>query len=180
MPVVLVAAEASAARDGLRFALEENGFVVLEASDGLAAVRAALRARPDAVVLGELAAALPARAAARLLANEPTAQELAVVLADRSDAAPREVVEAVREQLIAADQRRAGRPPFRFSPIDLDDDDVLARVCAIVADDVGPVAPGGLGQPRVSDERKPDRPGRSPEPPGPASPSGDEGRHGGR
>jgi twitching motility two-component system response regulator PilH len=152
MPTVLVADDSPTLRRIVSTVLEREGYQVVLAEDGVEAVQGAFRHQPDAVVLDVQMPRLSGYVAARLLKDDWQTCEVPVVLLTSLDAASDrywgaqtgadrfltkdfeapELVETLSEVLAAADERRGGRPPLRPDPVELGDDEVLARVSELL------------------------------------------------
>ncbi|MHB1614948.1 MAG: response regulator [Actinomycetes bacterium] len=152
MPTVLVADDSPTMRRIVTSVLEREGFDVVAVADGVEAVQAAFADRPDAAILDVQMPRVSGYVAARLLKDDWQTQDVPLVLLTSLDAASDrywgaqtgaerfltkdfeapELVEAIREVLAAADERRGGRPVYRPDPVELSDDDVLTRVCEIL------------------------------------------------
>ena len=152
MPTVLIADDSPTLRRIVSSVLEREGFQVVFAEDGVEAVQAAFRHLPDAVILDVQMPRLSGYVAARLLKDDWQTAEIPIVLLTSLDAASdrywgaqtgadrfltkdfeaSELVDAVREVMRVADERRGGRPPLRPDPLDLGDDEVLARVSELL------------------------------------------------
>ena len=152
MPTVLVADDSPTLRRIVSTVLERAGHTVVFAEDGVQAVQAAFRSQPDAVILDVQMPRLSGYVAARLLKDDWQTAEIPVVLLTSLDAASDrywgkqtgadrfltkdfeapELVDAVAEVIAAADEARGGRPPLRPDPVELGDDEVLARVSELL------------------------------------------------
>ncbi|HZI18707.1 MAG TPA: response regulator [Pyrinomonadaceae bacterium] len=66
-------------RSLLRLALEGEGYEVLEAEDGVAAVEVALRERPDAIIMDMSLPRLGGDQAAKLIRREPSLSRVPVI-----------------------------------------------------------------------------------------------------
>jgi CheY-like chemotaxis protein len=76
---VLLVEDTSDLRSLLRLALEGEGYEVLEAEDGLAAVEVALRERPDAIIMDMSLPRLGGDQAAKLIRREPSLSRVPVI-----------------------------------------------------------------------------------------------------
>jgi CheY-like chemotaxis protein len=152
MPTVLIADDSPTLRRIVSTVLEREDFAVVTAEDGVEAVQAAFREQPDAVILDVQMPRLSGYVAARLLKDDWQTAEIPLVLLTSLDAASDrywgaqtgadrfltkdfeapELVDAIREVLQAADEKRGGRPPLRPDPVELGDDEVLARVSELL------------------------------------------------
>jgi DNA-binding response OmpR family regulator len=152
MPTVLIADDSPTLRRIVTTVLEREGFTVVTAEDGVEAVQGAFRTQPDAIILDVQMPRLSGYVAARLLKDDWQTAEIPVLLLTSLDAASDrywgaqtgadrfltkdfeapELVAAVRDVLQAADEARGGRPPLRPDPVELGDDEVLARVSELL------------------------------------------------
>jgi CheY-like chemotaxis protein len=78
-PRVLLVEDAPDVRSVLRLLLEGEGYEVLEASDGVEAVEAARRERPDAVIMDMSLPRLGGHEATRLIRREPALARVPVI-----------------------------------------------------------------------------------------------------
>ncbi|MDQ1602850.1 MAG: hypothetical protein QOE01_695, partial [Actinomycetota bacterium] len=152
MPTVLIADDSPTLRRIVTTVLEREGFTVVTAEDGVEAVQGAFRTQPDAIILDVQMPRLSGYVAARLLKDDWQTAEIPVLLLTSLDAASDrywgaqtgadrfltkdfeapELVTAVRDVLQASDAARGGRPPLRPDPVELGDDEVLARVSELL------------------------------------------------
>lgn len=152
MPTILIADESSVRRRIIASVLEQAGFDVLSAVDGLDAVRAVFLRRPDAVVLGVQMPRLSGHVVTRLLKDDrQTAHVPIIIITSREAAADRywgeqtgadrflskdfgaaELVSAVHDVLQSAQSQHGGQRPAEAASVGLDDDDVLARVSELL------------------------------------------------
>ena len=151
-PTVLIADDSPTLRRIVSTVLERAGYTVVVSEDGVEAVQAAFRTQPDAIILDVQMPRLSGYVAARLLKDDWQTSEIPVLLLTSLDAASDrywgaqtgadrfltkdfeapQLVEAVAEVIAAADEKRGGRPPLRPDPVELGDDEVLARVCELL------------------------------------------------
>ena len=151
-PTVLVADDSPTLRRIVSSVLQQDGFTVVAVRDGVEAVQQAFLRQPDAIVLDVQMPRLSGYVAARLLKDDWQTADIPVVMLTSLDAASDrywgghvgadryltkdfegdELTEAVRELLAEAADRRGGRPAHQPDPLDLDDDEVLARVCELL------------------------------------------------
>jgi DNA-binding response OmpR family regulator len=131
--------------------LTHAGFdVVATAADGMAAVQAANRLQPDAVVMDVQMPRMSGYVAARLLKEDWATADIPVVLLTSLDAASdrywgaqagadryltkdfqaEELGQALREVLAAADVARGG-PRLYPDPVELDDEEIWERTCEV-------------------------------------------------
>jgi CheY-like chemotaxis protein len=152
MPTVLIADDSPTLRRIVSTVLERAGFTVVTAEDGVEAVQGAFRTQPDAIILDVQMPRLSGYVAARLLKDDWQTADVPIVLLTSLDAASDrywgkqtgadrfltkdfeapQLVEAVHEVIAAADEARGGRPPLRPDPVELADDEVLARVSELL------------------------------------------------
>jgi CheY-like chemotaxis protein len=132
--------------------LTEAGFDVVLAEDGVEAVQTVFRTMPDVVLLDVQMPRVSGYVAARVLKDDWMTADLPVLFLTSLNAASDrywgaragaerfltkdfeapELVEAVRDAILTAERARGGRPPLKADPIELSDDDVLARVCDLL------------------------------------------------
>ena len=152
MPTVLIADDSPTLRRIVSTVLERAGFTVVVAEDGVEAVQGAFSSQPDAIILDVQMPRLSGYVAARLLKDDWQTAEIPIVLLTSLDAASDrywgkqtgadrfltkdfeapQLVDAVHEVIAAADAARGGRPPLRPDPVELADDEVLARVSELL------------------------------------------------
>ena len=152
MPTVLIADDSPTLRRIVTTVLERAGFTVVSSEDGVEAVQAAFQVQPDAIILDVQMPRLSGYVAARLLKDDWQTCEIPVLLLTSLDAASDrywgaqtgadrfltkdfeapQLVAAIEEVIAAADEARGGRPPLRPDPMDLADDEVLARVSELL------------------------------------------------
>ncbi len=152
MPTVLIADDSPTLRRIVSTVLERAGHTVVVAEDGVEAVQGAFRAQPDVVILDVQMPRLSGYVAARLLKDDWQTAEIPVILLTSLDAASDrywgqqtgadhfltkdfeapELVAAVADVIARADEARGGRPPLRPDPVELGDDEVLARVSELL------------------------------------------------
>jgi DNA-binding response OmpR family regulator len=152
MPTVVIADDSPTLRRIVTSVLTREGFEVVTAEDGVEAVQAVFRTRPDAVVLDVQMPRVSGYVAARLLKDDWQTSDIPVVLLTSLDAASDrywgaqagadryltkdfeapELVAAVTEAMASAEEARGGRPALRPDPLELDSDDVLSRVCDLL------------------------------------------------
>ena len=152
MPTVLIADDSPTLRRIVSSVLERAGYTIVIAEDGVEAVQAAFRSQPDAIILDVQMPRLSGYVAARLLKDDWQTTDIPLVLLTSLDAASDrywgaqtgadrfltkdfeapQLVEALAEVLRAADEGRGGRPPLRPDPVELGDDEVLARVSELL------------------------------------------------
>lgn len=149
---VVVADDSPVMRRIVTGVLEGAGFDVVQAEDGMQAVQQVFRTIPDVVVLDVQMPRVSGYVAARVLKDDwQTADVPVLFLTSLNAASDRywgaraggerfltkdfeapELVDAVTSAMAAAEAARGGRGPLRGDPVELSDDDVLARVCDIL------------------------------------------------
>jgi len=150
-PRIVVADDSPTLRKVVSSILTREGFDVVEAAeDGLAAVQAANRHQPDAVVMDVQMPRLSGYVAARLLKEDWATADIPVVLLTSLDAASDrywgaqagadryltkdfqsdELGQALREVLAEAHAARGG-PRLYPDPVELDADEILERTCEV-------------------------------------------------
>jgi twitching motility two-component system response regulator PilH len=151
-PTVVVADDSPTLRRIVSGVLAEAGFEVVLACDGVDAVQAVFRTMPDVVILDVQMPRVSGYVAARVLKDDWQTADLPVLFLTSLNAASDrywgaraggerfftkdfeapQLVEAVREAMAAAEAARGGRAALRPEPLELTDDDVLARVTDIL------------------------------------------------
>lgn len=152
MPTVLIADDSPTLRRIVSTVLERAGYTVVLATDGVEAIQGAFRVQPDAIILDVQMPRLSGYVTARLLKDDWQTAEIPVLLLTSLDAASDrywgaqtgadrfltkdfeapQLVAAVQEVVAAADEARGGRAPLRPDPVELADDEVLARVSELL------------------------------------------------
>jgi twitching motility two-component system response regulator PilH len=152
MPTVVIADDSPTLRRILTSVLTKEGFEVVVAEDGVAAVQQVFANMPDAVVLDVQMPRVSGYVAARLLKDDWQTADIPVILLTSLDAASDrywgaqtgadryftkdfeapQLVVAVREVINAANDASDGRRNLRPDPVELDDDDVMSRVCDLL------------------------------------------------
>ncbi len=147
-PVAVVADDSATLRRILTTVLGEAGFEVVTADDGVEAVQAVFRTMPDVVILDVQMPRVSGYVAARVLKDDWMTADLPVLFLTSLNAASdrywgaraggerfltkdfeaSELVDTVRDAILSAARSRNGRPAMKAEPIELTDDDVLARV----------------------------------------------------
>lgn len=148
MPTVVIADDSPTLRRIVSTVLSREGYDVVEAVDGVDAVQAVFRTQPDAVVLDVQMPRLSGYVAARVLTDDWQTAHIPVIMLTSLDSAtdrywgastgaqryltkdfePPQLAGAVRDAIEAAGLDPALRP----DPVDLDDDDVMARVADLL------------------------------------------------
>lgn len=147
-PTVVVADDSATLRKIVGYVLEREGFQVIPAEDGVEGVQAVFRTQPDAVILDVQMPRLSGYVAARLLKDDWQTAEIPVILLTALDAvtdrywgqlagaekflnkgfeAP-QLVAAVRDVIRDADTLRGGRARLVPDPVEIEAEDVFARV----------------------------------------------------
>jgi twitching motility two-component system response regulator PilH len=152
MPTVVIADDSPTLRRILTSVLTKEGFEVVVAEDGVSAVQQVFANMPDAVVLDVQMPRVSGYVAARLLKDDWQTADIPVILLTSLDAASDrywgaqtgadryftkdfeapQLVVAVREVINAANDTAAGHRNLRPDPVELDDDDVMSRVCDLL------------------------------------------------
>jgi len=152
MPTVVIADDSPTLRRIVSSVLSREGYDVVQAEDGVQAVRAVFRTQPDAVVLDVQMPRVSGYVAARLLKDDWQTADIPIVQLTSLDAASDrywgaqtgadryltkdfeapQLTAAISEVLGLAAAAREGRPPLRPDPLELSDDDVLSRVCDLL------------------------------------------------
>ncbi len=149
---VVVADDSPTMRRIVGGVLSGAGFDVIVAEDGVEAVQAVFRTMPDVVVLDVQMPRVSGYVAARLLKDDWQTADLPVLFLTSLNAASDrywgaragaerfltkdfeapELVDAVTSAIRAAERARGGRPAMKAEPLELSDDDILARVCDLL------------------------------------------------
>jgi CheY-like chemotaxis protein len=149
---VVVADDSPTLRRIVSGVLSNAGFDVVLAEDGVQAVQAVFRTMPDVVVLDVQMPRVSGYVAARVLKDDWQTADLPVLFLTSLNAASDrywgaragaerfltkdfeapELVDAVRSALAAAERARGGRAALKAEPLELSDDDVMARVCDLL------------------------------------------------
>jgi len=151
-PTAVVADDSPTLRRIVAGVLEDAGFDVVTAEDGVLALQAVFRTMPDVVILDVQMPRVSGYVAARVLKDDWQTADLPVLFltsltaaSDRywgaragaerfltKDFEAPELVDAVRGAILTAERARGGRQAMKADPIELTDDDVLARVCDLL------------------------------------------------
>ncbi|MBX5447765.1 MAG: response regulator [Acidothermus cellulolyticus] len=152
MPTVVIADDSPTLRRIVTSVLTKEGYEVITAEDGVEAVQAVFRSRPDAVILDVQMPRVSGYVAARLLKDDWQTADIPIILLTSLDAASDrywgtqagadryltkdfeapELVAAVSEAIAQAERARGGRPALRPDPVELEPDDVFSRVCDLL------------------------------------------------
>lgn len=152
MPTVVIADDSPTLRRIVTSVLSREGYEVVAAEDGVQAVQTVFRTQPDAVILDVQMPRVSGYVAARLIKDDWQTADIPVIMLTSLDTASDrywaaqtgaeryltkdfqapELAAAVSEAVGAAAARREGRPVLRPDPLELSDDDVLARVCDLL------------------------------------------------
>jgi CheY-like chemotaxis protein len=152
MPTVVIADDSPTLRRIVTSVLTKEGFDVVTAEDGVEAVQKVFASMPDAVVLDVQMPRVSGYVSARLLKDDWQTADIPIILLTSLDAASDrywgaqtgadryftkdfeapQLVTAVREVIEAATAAAGGRPALRPDPVELDDDDVMSRVCDLL------------------------------------------------
>src|SRR5215210_4502799 len=152
MPTVLIADDSPTLRRIVSSVLEKEGYTVVLAEDGVEAIQGVFRSQPDAVILDVQMPRLSGYVAARLLKDDWQTAEIPIVILTSLDAksdrywgaqtgadrfltkdfeAP-QLIEAIQAVIRDADEKSGGRRLLRPDPVELGDDEVLARVSELL------------------------------------------------
>ena len=149
---VVVADDSPTMRRIVGGVLTAAGFDVVLVEDGVQAVQAVFRTMPDVVILDVQMPRVSGYVAARLLKDDWQTAEVPVLFltsltaaSDRywgaragaerfitKDFEAPELVEVIISAIETVDRARAGRSQLTADPLELTDDDVLARVCDLL------------------------------------------------
>jgi CheY-like chemotaxis protein len=152
MPTVLIADDSPTLRRIVSSVLEREGYQVVTAEDGVEAVQGVFRSQPDAVILDVQMPRLSGYVAARVLKDDWQTADIPILILTSLDAASDrywgaqtgadrfltkdfeapELIAAIQDVIRAADEARGGRPPMRPDPVELGDDEVMARVSELL------------------------------------------------
>jgi CheY-like chemotaxis protein len=149
---VVVADDSPTMRRIVAGVLQGADFEVVLAEDGVEAVQTVFRTMPDVVILDVQMPRVSGYVAARVLKDDWQTADLPVLFLTSLNAASDrywgaraggerfltkdfeapELVDAVRSAIEGAERARGGRAALRAEPVELTDDDVLARVCDLL------------------------------------------------
>src|SRR3954447_2413862 len=152
MPTVVIADDSPTLRRIVSTVLEREGYTVVQGEDGVQAVQLVFRHMPDAVVLDVQMPRVSGYVAARLLKDDWRTADIPILLLTSLDAASDrywgaqagadrfltkdfeapQLIAAIQDAIRAADEQRGGRPPLRPDPVELGDDEVMARVSELL------------------------------------------------
>lgn len=152
MPTVVIADDSPTLRRIVSSVLKGEGYDVVAVEDGMQAVRTVFRTQPDAVILDVQMPRVSGYVAARLLKGDWQTADIPIVLLTTLDAASErywgaqtgaeryltkdfeapELARAVREVVEASAVARQGAPVLRPDPVELAEDDVMAKICDLL------------------------------------------------
>lgn len=112
-PKVLIVDDVKKFRDEIRLALEAEFEIVAEAADGLAAVEAYRKHRPDLVVMDIVMPKLSGIEATRILMEEPDPPKIVIV-------------SGLKDDHIVLQALQAGAIDYLFKPVD------AQKLCAVL------------------------------------------------
>jgi twitching motility two-component system response regulator PilH len=149
---IVIADDSPTLRRIVTSVLTKEGHEVVAAEDGIGAVQQVFQHQPDAVVLDVQMPRVSGFIAARVLKDDWQTAEIPVVMLTSLDAAADrywagqagvdryltkdfeagELAATIDEVLLAAQAARGGRPALKADPLELSEEDVLARVCDLL------------------------------------------------
>jgi twitching motility two-component system response regulator PilH len=152
MATIVIADDSPTLRRIVTSVLAKEGHEVISAEDGIGAVQEAFRHQPDAVVLDVQMPRVSGFIAARVLKDDWQTADIPVVMLTSLDAASDrywagqagvdryltkdfeapELAGTIDEVLLSAQAARGGRPRLKPDPVELTDEDVVARVCDLL------------------------------------------------
>src|SRR3954453_3325419 len=152
MATIVIADDSPTLRRTVSSVLSREGHEVVQAEDGIEAVQAVFAHQPDAIVLDVQMPRVSGFIAARLLKDDWQTADIPVVMLTSLDAASDrywarqagvdryltkdfeapELSGTIDEVLMSAGAGRAGRPRLTPDPLELSEEDVLARVCDLL------------------------------------------------
>ena len=152
MATIVIADDSPTLRRIVTSVLTRAGHEVVQAEDGIGAVQAVFAHQPDAVVLDVQMPRVSGFIAARVLKDDWQTADIPVVMLTSLDAASDrywagqagvdryltkdfeagDLSSTIDEVLMAAKAARGGREPIKADPLELTDEDVLARVCDLL------------------------------------------------
>jgi twitching motility two-component system response regulator PilH len=152
MPTVVIADDSPTLRRIVSSVLSKEGYEVVIAEDGVEAVQAVFRTMPDACVFDVQMPRVSGYVAARVVKDDWQTADIPIILLTSLDAASdrywgkqvgadrylskdfeaSELAEAVLEVIAEKTKARGGAPILKADPVELDQDDVLQRVCDIL------------------------------------------------
>jgi twitching motility two-component system response regulator PilH len=152
MATVVIADDSPTLRRIVSSVLTKEGHEVVQAEDGVEAVQAVFRTQPDAIILDVQMPRVSGYVAARLLKDDWQTADIPIILLTSLDAASDrywgaqtgadryltkdfeapDLTAAVTEVIDAAAAARDGRPPLRPDTVELNENDVLSRVCDLL------------------------------------------------
>jgi twitching motility two-component system response regulator PilH len=152
MPTVVIADDSPTLRRIVSSVLTKEGYEVVIAEDGVEAVQAVFRTMPDACVFDVQMPRVSGYVASRVVKDDWQTADIPIILLTSLDAASdrywgkqvgaerylskdfeaSELAEAVAEVLAEKAKARGGAPILKADPVELNQDDVLQRVCDIL------------------------------------------------
>ena len=152
MATICIADDSPTLRRIVTSVLTREGHEVIAAEDGIGAVQNVFRVQPDAVVLDVQMPRVSGFIAARVLKDDWQTAEIPVVMLTSLDAASdrywagqagvdryltkdfeaHELADTITEVLESTAAARGGRPALKADPLELTEEDVLARVCDLL------------------------------------------------
>ncbi|MCW2607371.1 MAG: response regulator receiver protein [Frankiales bacterium] len=152
MARIVIADDSPTLRRIVSSVLEKAGHEVVQAEDGIGAVQRVFAHQPDAVVLDVQMPRVSGFIAARVLKDDWSTADIPVVMLTSLDAASDrywagqagvdryltkdfeapELAGTIDEVLLAAQASRGGRPRLANDPVEMTEEDVLARVCDLL------------------------------------------------
>jgi CheY-like chemotaxis protein len=152
VPTVVIADDSPTLRRIVSSVLTGQGYEVHQATDGVEAVQTVFRVQPDAVVLDVQMPRVSGYVACRLLKDDWQTAEIPIVMLTSLDAASDrywgasagadayltkdfeapELAGAVSDVIAGAAALRGGRPALKADPLELSDDDVIAKICDLL------------------------------------------------
>ena len=152
MPTVVIADDSPTLRRIVSSVLSKEGYEVVIAEDGVEAVQAVFRTMPDACVFDVQMPRVSGYVAARVVKDDWQTSDIPIILLTSLDAASdrywgkqvgadrylskdfeaSELAEAVAEVIAEKAKARGGAPILKADPVELNQDDVLQRVCDIL------------------------------------------------
>jgi twitching motility two-component system response regulator PilH len=152
MPTVVIADDSPTLRRIVTSVLTKEGYEVVVAEDGVEAVQAVFRTMPDACVFDVQMPRVSGYVASRVVKDDWQTSDIPIILLTSLDAASdrywgkqvgaerylskdfeaSELAEAVAEVIAEKAKARGGAPNLKADPVELNQDDVLQRICDIL------------------------------------------------